>query len=264
MQNIIVNTKINFLNGKDQKLVGILSYPDKIQNMHILPAVVFCHGFTDSNGKLSYLARHFNFLGYATLRFDYAHTGESEGVFENLTISQEIADLKAALNYMDALKFVDSRKMGVIGYSYGGMVAILQALKDSRIKCLGILASVIDANDALEKLISKRKMARWDEKGRIALWKLPFFQRLMLKSDFLHDARQYNILDHIDKVKVPIAMLRGKRDSIISKQKTMDAYHKAGDPKIFCSIEFCGHAFLNPFARKRVCNILEDWFNRWL
>ena len=49
--------------------------------------------------------------GIASVRFDMNGSGESDGRFEDMTISSEILDAKAMLNYVESLDFVDSKKL---------------------------------------------------------------------------------------------------------------------------------------------------------
>jgi len=264
MQNTTVNLTVNFINDKMQRLTGILSYPADANKSQLMPAVILCHGFMDSKNKLKYLARYFYSQGYATLRFDYANTGESDGKLENLTISQQVLDLNSALNFISKLKFVDKDRIGVIGYSYGGMVAILQAVKDSRIKCLGILAGVIEPQNTMKNIIPNKKIERWNVDGYIPLQKFSSLKKFTLKIEFLKDAYGYDVLDNIAKIRIPLIFILGENDRVISKSQMLNAYAKANEPKNLYLLKFCGHAFLNPFSRRSVCKRFGIWFKRWL
>ena len=85
--------KVFFENSKGDKLCGILSDPgSKI-------IVVMCHGFAsgkDSNTNKR-LQKELNDKGIATFRFDFYGHEESEGDFENITISEAIDDTLKAI-----------------------------------------------------------------------------------------------------------------------------------------------------------------------
>ncbi|MBL7197156.1 MAG: prolyl oligopeptidase family serine peptidase [Candidatus Omnitrophica bacterium] len=248
-----VETKVDIINNKGQRLVGILSYPAHTHNTELLPALVLCQGLMDSKDKLKYLASYFCSRGCVVLRFDYANTGESEGRFENLTISQEVSDLNSALDFVSELNLVDNDRIGVIGYSFGGMAAILQTGRDSRIKCLGILAGVMDSYETMKNIFSEEEIVRWNINGYIFLRKLPSLKRYRLNVDFLKDATKYNMLDEVAKVKIPLVFIQGENDRIVEKHQALSAYAKANKPKQIYLLKRCGHGFLNPFFKRVVC-----------
>ena len=82
-------------------LRGMLHVPDNVSSK--VPMVILLHGFCDDRN------------------------GESDGRFENMTISSEILDAKAMLNYVESLDFVDSKKIAIHGCSLGGCVASMVA-----------------------------------------------------------------------------------------------------------------------------------------
>jgi pimeloyl-ACP methyl ester carboxylesterase len=63
---------------------------------------------------------------------------KSEGEFEDVRLTGRIRDYKAALQFLDTSK-VDMSRLGVIGSSFGGMVAV--AAQDERIKAMVCLST---------------------------------------------------------------------------------------------------------------------------
>ena len=87
------------------------------------PAVVLMHGFCAKKERppLPVIAKALAKEGIASLLFDFDAHGASEGNFIDMTISSEIADAKAAADYLNSLAFVD--KVAFLGHSQGGVVA---------------------------------------------------------------------------------------------------------------------------------------------
>src|SRR5439155_135327 len=79
---------------------------------------------TKEGTKHSALATRLATLGYASLRFDFSYVGESEGAFEDLTISGEVDDLGGAC---DELRRRGAGDLALVGSSLGGTVALLYA-----------------------------------------------------------------------------------------------------------------------------------------
>ncbi len=93
--------------------------------------------------------------GYAVLRYDDRGVAASEGDFDNATTSDFASDTKAAINYLEKLKNIDSKKMGIVGHSEGGTVAQIVAANNKKIAFIISLAGPGIAND---KLMIKQKI----------------------------------------------------------------------------------------------------------
>src|SRR6185369_10396244 len=90
------------------------------------PIVVLCHGFATSKESFTNvdLEKNLNENNFSTLRFDFFGHGESEGKFEDITISQEVRDIFAAVKYLKSLGY---GKIGLVGSSSGGGAGIMAA-----------------------------------------------------------------------------------------------------------------------------------------
>src|SRR6202012_4235184 len=69
-------------------------------------------------------ARVLNEFGYVTLRFDMRGCGKSEGEFGRVICLEQVEDLGNALNFLAQHPAVDPNRIGVIGSSLGGAVAV--------------------------------------------------------------------------------------------------------------------------------------------
>ena len=77
------------------RLAGLLHLPAGARDPTGLPAVVLCHGMesTKEGAKHQALAARLVALGYVCLRFDFSYVGESEGRFEDLTLTGEVPEV---------------------------------------------------------------------------------------------------------------------------------------------------------------------------
>lgn len=93
------------------------------------PAIVILHssGGIDSTG--SFYARKLNKLGIATLELDmWAARGLAGGTAERpATIQETIPDAYSALAYLATQPEIDPTRIGVMGFSWGGVVSMLTA-----------------------------------------------------------------------------------------------------------------------------------------
>ena len=113
---------VTFQNSGDLSLEGVLHLPDAIP----APGVVVCHphplhgGDMDNNVVMSACESMVS-RGVAALRFNFRGAGASEGTFDDGNGERD--DVRAALKYLQSLPEIDPKRLGLIGYSFGGMVA---------------------------------------------------------------------------------------------------------------------------------------------
>jgi uncharacterized protein len=74
-----------------------------------------------------------NEFGYVTLRFDMRGCGKSEGEFGRVICLEQVEDLGNALDFLASHPAVDPDRIGVIGSSFGGAVAVYAAGTNPRI-----------------------------------------------------------------------------------------------------------------------------------
>lgn len=111
--------------AKGLNFEGVIAQPD--EGGGPFPGVVICHphplfgGNMDNNVVLAVsfaLAEH----GIATLRFNFRGVGNSEG--EHTKGEKEREEVTGALELMKGWPGVDSRKLGLAGYSFGASVVL--------------------------------------------------------------------------------------------------------------------------------------------
>jgi pimeloyl-ACP methyl ester carboxylesterase len=86
------------------------------------------------------LADHLTRKGLAVLRFDKRGIGKSTGNYDQATTDDFASDVQAALAYLKARKEIDSRKIGLIGHSEGGIIAPLVATRSNDVAWIVFLA----------------------------------------------------------------------------------------------------------------------------
>jgi len=112
------------------------------------PGVVVCHphpeygGEMDNNVVMAACAALAG-AGIAALRFNFRGAGRSEGAFDGGRGERD--DVSAALVYLASLDEVDGSRLGLIGYSFGAMVAADVASGDLR--ALGLVSPPVAFGD---------------------------------------------------------------------------------------------------------------------
>jgi len=96
------------------------------------------------------LADHLTRNGIGVLRFDDRGVGESTGDHDMATSASFASDVKAGIAYLKSREDVDSKKIGLIGHSEGGMIAPMVAARSKDVSYIVLLAGPgIDIPDLL-------------------------------------------------------------------------------------------------------------------
>ena len=97
-------------------------------------------------------AEHLQAAGITVLIYDPRSTGSSNGEPRNdINPFKQIEDISDALTFIASLEYVDSRKVGLWGMSFGGVVALCAASIDKRAKFAIAVCPLTDFDYAPEK-----------------------------------------------------------------------------------------------------------------
>ena len=165
--------------------------------------VIVGHGVTSHHDRPYFvqLCEAFQEEGYATLRFSYAGNGDSEGRFEEATITKEIEDLGAVLD-----AFPDTQPI-YVGHSMGGAVGVLRATIDPRIEALISLAGMVHVQAFMERVFGHLTPDRDLMLGR---------EGCPLTSAFLADAAQVgSVLETGSQLRLPFLLVHGTEDELV-------------------------------------------------
>ena len=174
-----------------------------------LTFVWMCGFKSDISGtKVLRLEDWANRTGHGFLAFDYSGHGESDGAFEDGTVSQWRADALAA---------IDSQTDGplvIVGSSMGGWMALLAALaRPDRVKGLVLVAP---APDFTEKLMwpefPAEAQAEIMEQG-FTLRPSDYDEPYTITRALIEDGRQWQILDKPIGFDGPVRILQGMQDA---------------------------------------------------
>jgi alpha/beta superfamily hydrolase len=108
------------------------------------PAVVVCHpyppgGGTMHNNVVLAVSEALHDNSIAAFRFNFRGVGGSQGSFDEGIGERE--DVGAALDFVLTEPRVDKERVGLAGYSFGGMVALPVASGDERVKALALISA---------------------------------------------------------------------------------------------------------------------------
>jgi len=222
-----------------QKVVGTLELPDGAAK----PAVILLlHGFKGSRNELeipslkqgvfTHAANAWAARGLASLRIDFRGGGESEGSFEDTTISGQVKDALAAIEFLQTEKSVDPTRMALVGWSQGGAVAAITAGRSKRRLAAVALWNPLTVPAASSEAILGVDVVKAGlaSAGKPVVFKLPWGAEASLKTAFFEDLFSVDPVADLAKYTGPVFVAVGTNDTAIYPQPQLGqmllAYHK--------------------------------------
>lgn len=174
-----------------------------------IPAVLLLHGYSSSKERLSSTMGHsLGARGIASLAIDLPlHGSRDDAIFEEARSNPmglvqhwttALAEAKAALTWLGEKQEVDSKRLGIAGYSLGSYIALQTAAADQRVRSVMVAAG------------GDLPPTRWTGMVRM-------------------------ITDPVKSVKSlngrPLLMLHGRADRTITPEQAQRLYDAASEPK---------------------------------
>ncbi len=139
LQDGVAATRVAFasLHPADPLTVpAILRIPDAAPRP--APAVIIVHGSAGPDSRGPAYARELNKAGVATLEIDmWAARGLKGNLDRPKAVQETLPDAYGAFKFLASHPAIDARRIGVMGFSWGGVVAMLTATKPYSLRYLG-------------------------------------------------------------------------------------------------------------------------------
>lgn len=207
------NAETFTIEGSEGKLYTELQKPESEKGK--MPLVIICHGFTGNckQGLLTNIANDLEADGIASIRFDFNGHGRSEGRFQDMTVLNEIEDLKKVIAWAQAQPWVES--ISLVGHSQGGVVVGMVAgeLGDKVIKNLVLMApAAVLRDDALRGSTMGAHYDPWNLKEDYV--QLPMGGH-KLGRKYIETALSLPIYETSLKYTGPVLVIHGTHDRIV-------------------------------------------------
>ncbi|HHY57911.1 MAG TPA: lysophospholipase [Chloroflexi bacterium] len=202
------NQPVTLANG----VVGTLNRPVGVNDA---PVVLMLHGFGSSKdevgGMYARLADALAQRGVGSLRIDFRGFGKSDGDTGSTTVGAQVEDAVAAYEYLASLEWVDPDRIGVIGFSLGGGVAIITAAEHPDFfKSMVTWSSVGDMTPDFVASLGQEAFDTAAAKGVVGLdlgWRT-----IVLKQGFFESLAQYDLAQLISAYPGAYLAIAGDQD----------------------------------------------------
>ncbi len=247
-----------------QKLTGLAHIPSQSKP----PVIVMCHGWTGnmhSHGLFVRCAQSLCEEGFLVFRFDYRGSEHSEGDFSKITVKEEVSDFRMALKTVSKLD-CDISRLGVLGYSLGGLVAIKGA--KTLANALVLWAPVSNPVEEFKKILGPRKVSMLEKKGYT--WYLkdpsPYRKKLRYKVGlpFWREIQSIHPLVDAKRINCPIRVIHGTEDESVDFRHSIDLMKNISSKNDLKLIENANHFFDSPDHEKQLIDLTVKWFKKWI
>ena len=127
----ISKEKVSFRSGKDM-LHGFLIKPE---GEGPFPGVVYCHGLFSDMRELGHGPASTAKRGFTVLVFDFRGHGKSNGERGLISTERGVEDTISAFSFLAGLPNVIPERIGIVGHSFGGHVALAALARTDHFRC---------------------------------------------------------------------------------------------------------------------------------
>lgn len=216
------------------------------------PMVVIGHGVTSHWDRpwQTELSAALSVTGIASVLVSFAGNGASEGRFEDVTPTKEVADLGSVL---DALQAWGVSRLTYAGHSMGGAVGAIRAAGDTRLELLVSLAGMFHVGAFMQRTFGHLPY------GGLMLDKPGCLWNPTLEADA---ARLGSLTAQAAAVRIPWLLVHGDADELVPLQDAIDARAAADGRPELVVLPGVDHRFTG--AIPAVCDAVVPWLVRHL
>ena len=193
----------------------------------------------------------------AVLRFDFTGLGNSQGSFADSNFSSNIADIKAAAQFLE-----DNYQAPqiIIGHSLGGTAALAATQQLDTIRAVVTLNSPYHPRHVMHHFETERIKILTQGESDISVDGRTF----QLKKQFLDDLKNYDMADILPNLKAALLIMHAPEDKIVNIQNAGAIFATAKHPKSFISLDQTDHLISRLEDAHYVANLIYQWVLRYL
>lgn len=246
--------------------------------------LIFVHGFKGFKdwGFGPYLSENLSEKGFSVLTFNFSHNGIGDELtefteldkFAENTFSREVRELDELVSAVRNGFFNVARdvKIGLIGHSRGGAIAILASSKRMDVNAIATWSAILKLDR-----YSKRQKDEWRKKGFFEVLNTRTNQMMRLNVGLLDDIEKnstgfLNIENAVKTLKRPLLIAHGDQDLAVPISEAEQLYEWSDKSKTeFFKLFGTGHTFdiVHPFNGttekfEKLLDKTAKFFNQYL
>ena len=204
--------KVFTFENEGREINGVIALP-KEEGKY--PLVVMNHGFAGSKeegiGFVS-ISKALAEKGIAAVRFDFSGCGASIVPLSEFSLTHNMSDSNAVLNYILETENIDKDRLGILGYSMGGRLAIMITNADNNpYKAMTLIAP------GAQETMNFTEILGGKVKGDKVVVEF-FGQKLELGKEFLDDVLSSNEIMKRATKKIDSIVFSGTKDQLVAPE----------------------------------------------
>lgn len=278
----MLRKNISVTNSESEIIRAELYYQNATKNS---PVIIICHGFKGFKNWafFPFLAESLSHSDYVALTFNFSRNGIGPDLqnftelerFEKNTYSHEVNDLKCVVDAICSGEIgkglIDPERIGLVGHSRGGGIALLHTQHDPRINSLVTWSSI-----ATVERYSKEQIELWKKQKYLEFENKRTGQMMRIGLDLYRDIQKnkkiLSIQSAAEKIETPTLIIHGQNDESVPVEEAQTIYdHLASPSKELIIIEGGTHTYgarhpmeSMPEKLQTVFDLTENWFDRYL
>ncbi|MDF2577639.1 MAG: putative secreted peptidase [Chlamydiales bacterium] len=257
--------RIQWLGDDDVSIQGLLTYPNNYQKGNKYPLIVIVHGgpmasfledFIAAPKRLFWPVASFAQEGYLVLRCNIRGSTGYGKEFRKSNFcdwgGKDFKDLMCGVDHLIAKGIVDSERLGISGWSYGGFMTTWTISHTDRFKAASIGAPVINLVSFTGTADTQRFIPNY--------FKEEFWQNLDLYI-------KHSPITHAHRIKTPVLLQHGLEDKRVPVQQSYELHHvlKKNNIRVeFVKYPRTPHGIIEPELLIDCANRNLGWFNQLL
>lgn len=216
--------------------------------------LLLCHGMSADRTQMLPWAEWLWKEGYTLLLFDFRALGKSGGNLCTMGL-YEPGDIQGALDYLETREDTGKLPAAIMGFSMGGVAAIIAAADDTRIRAVVSHGAYSDLNRA----ISQRCRKHFGYAGPL----VEAVSRRIGQRWFPASSEEVSPIRAIGRIAPrPILLLNGIHDRIVLPANAEEMYSTAGEQAELCILQNSPHDYPNKADLNIYKKVIIDFFNR--
>ena len=278
----MLRKSFTLINKSNEYVRGDLRYRDDSRDV---PAIIICHGFKGFKdwGFFPYLSEILADAGYATVCFNFSRNGVGSDPFNFTELdkfadnnySHELSDLDLVYQAIKDKKLgngiIDTEKIGMLGHSRGGGVAILYCHRNPNISALVTWSSIATVNRYGDAEISLWKKQGYVEIENKRTKQVMHLNRILI-DDIDKNRKGLDILVAASKIEIPVLVIHSDQDEAVPLAEGRQIFENLLSPeKQMEIIENGSHTFniTHPMDSRSAqfettLDLTESWFDKHL
>ncbi len=206
---------VDFASTNGEHLVGSWAIPDGAAAGFPVVLLATGDGPNGSNGQTwQQLVPLLLEKGLGSFLFDFAGLGNSPGTYRDLTLTIGRENFRDAVAYVTSNGDHDRTRLGVIGSSFGGNVALLEAASHPEIAAVGLKSASTFMPEGYAIELGDEKIEEWA--------RCNFLEEVGHTYDIVLDSLFHNTYEAASRIDVPVRIVHGTRDSSVPIRHARD------------------------------------------